>query len=267
MAWIPALTTTTVFGLLLGVVIWLSRNLIITRLTNSVRHEYDVKIEKLRDELGSKQKQIEALRSGALSGIVNRQSVLYQRQISAVEQLWGGILQMAPAKGIATQVALFKFENTAKAAAENPQLQQLFETMGAQFDKSCLRTLEANKSRPFVTPIAWAYFYAYQTILGHYVAKMLILQQGFRDGAKLIDHENITKIIKAALPHQSENIDRFGHEMFNLFIDELENNLLLELRRILEGSEANDENVRQASQILKAVEELQAQGDQPDSEA
>lgn len=265
MAWIPALTTTMVFGFLLGVVIWLSRNLIVTRLTSSVRHEYDVKIEKLRDDLAREQKQIEALRSGALSGIVNRQSVLYQRQISAVDQLWSGIIKMAPAKNIATQIAIFKFENAAKAAAENPQLQQLFETMGANFDQNCLLTPEANKSRPFVTHIAWAYFFAYQTILGHYVAKMLILQRGFRDANKIIEHEKITTIIKAALPHQSENIDRFGHEMFHLFIDDLENYLLMELRSIIEASRANDENVRQANQILKAVENLQAQDDEPDS--
>lgn len=267
MAWIPALTTTTVFGVLLGVLIWLSRNLIVARLTNSVRHEYDVKIEKFRDDLGRKQKQIEALRSGALSGIVNRQFVLYQRQITAVDQLWSGVVQMAPAKNIATQMAVFKFENTARAAAENPQVQQLFETIGVNFDKDCLLTPEASKSRPFITHIAWAYFYAYQTILGHYVAKMIMLQQGFRDAAKFIDNEKITSIIKAALPHQSGNIDRFGHEMFHLFIDELENYLLTELRSILDGSQANDENVRQAEQILKAVENLQAQVDESDGSA
>lgn len=262
MAWIPALTTTTVFGVLLGLVIWLSRNLIITRLTASVRHEYDVKIEKFRNDLGRKQNQIEALRSGALSGIVNRQSVLYQRQVSAVDQLWSGIIQMVPAKNIATQMAVFKFENTAKVASESPQVQQLFETIGANFDQNCLSTPEAGRSRPFTTHIAWAYFYAYQSILGHYVAKMLLLQQGLRDADKLIDNKKISTIIKVALPHQSDNIDRFGHEMFHLFIDELENHLIMELRRILEGSQANDENVRQANQILEAVENLQAEGDE-----
>ncbi|MCG5539870.1 MULTISPECIES: hypothetical protein [unclassified Halorhodospira] len=253
--WLPAFTTTSLFAL----VVWFSRNLIAARLTNAVRHEYDVKIETLRDELGRKQKQIEALRSGALSGVVNRQSVLYQRQVTAVDQVWGGIVQMAPAKNIAKQIAVFKFENTAEAAAENPQLRQIFETMGANFDKNCLLTPEASKSRPFITPMAWAYFAAYQGILGHYVVKMVMLQNGLRDASRLIDHEQIKSIIKTALPHQSDNIDRFGHEMFHLFVDELENYLLRELKSLLEGSRANDENVRQANQILEAVEKLQAQ--------
>lgn len=73
MDWIPAISTTS----LLAIVLWLGRNLIITRLTNSVRHEYDQKIETLKAslkkseesfkaELQAKASQIDALRSGAL---------------------------------------------------------------------------------------------------------------------------------------------------------------------------------------------------------
>lgn len=252
--WFPALTTTSLFGLF----VWLSRNLIATRLTNAVRHEYDVKIERVKDELDQKQKQIEALRSGALSSVVNRQSILYQRQIAAIDQIWGGVVKMAPAKSIATQIAVFRFENASEIATTSEELRQVFETMGANFDDSCLSTPEASQARPFVTQMAWAYFSAYQGILGHYVVKMKVLQNGFQDASKLIENEKMASLIKLALPHQSENIDRFGHQMFHLFIDELENSLIVELQSFMEGARANEQNVQQAKEILEAVERLQA---------
>lgn len=74
--WLPALSSTS----LLVVALWLSRHLIAERLKNAVKHDYDKQIETLRtelrkneesfkSELKAKQSQIEALRSGALSGI------------------------------------------------------------------------------------------------------------------------------------------------------------------------------------------------------
>ena len=91
MNWIPALSTTS----LLVIMLWLFRKIISAYLTNIVRHEYDKKIESLRTtlrqseesfkaELMAKESQIDALRSGALSGIVNRQAAFYERQIVAV---------------------------------------------------------------------------------------------------------------------------------------------------------------------------------------
>ena len=84
MDWLPSITTTT----LLGVAIWLSRNLIITRLKNAVRHEYNSEIEELKGklrqneellkaELRKKETQIEALRSEAIKGVSNRQALIF----------------------------------------------------------------------------------------------------------------------------------------------------------------------------------------------
>lgn len=73
--WLPALTTTTLFGGAL----WLARSLISTRLTNSVKSEFDSKLEILRSELKSKEAQIESLRSGAMSGLITGK-VLYTRE-------------------------------------------------------------------------------------------------------------------------------------------------------------------------------------------
>jgi hypothetical protein len=83
--WIPAISSTS----LLAIVMWLCRNLITEHLKNSVKHDYDKKIETIRadlrikedsfkSDLKAKESQIDSLRTGALSGIISRQEILYQ---------------------------------------------------------------------------------------------------------------------------------------------------------------------------------------------
>jgi hypothetical protein len=64
--------------------------------------------------LRAKESQIDALISGALSGIVNRQAAFYERQIVAVEQLWDAVISLAPAKGISTWLTSINFEAATK---------------------------------------------------------------------------------------------------------------------------------------------------------
>ena len=91
------------------ILLWLCRGLIETRLTKSVQHEFDKKIESVKSDLRNSETslqatiraseaQLDALRSGALTGIVSRQSVIDKRRVEAVDQLWAGILAIAPAK-------------------------------------------------------------------------------------------------------------------------------------------------------------------------
>ena len=77
--WIPSITTTSS----LVIVLWLFRNLIKTRLTKSVEHEFNIKLESVRSEfskkeellradLRSRETEIAALRNGAITAMINR---------------------------------------------------------------------------------------------------------------------------------------------------------------------------------------------------
>lgn len=261
MEWVPAISITS----LLAIVLWLCRNLIATRLTNAVKHEYDEKIENLRAtlrqneesfkaELKAKESQIDALRSGALSGIVNRQAVLYERQLNAVDQLWGAIMSLSSAKAVSSWMATLKFDAAAKEAARNSQFREVFKIMGKSFDINSLKTIDASKARPFVSPLAWAFYSAYQSIVMHAVIKLQMLQNGIdKDFA---DTKAITKLVKVALPHQQEFIEKYGPSAFHYFLEELESKLLLEINNILQGKKSDKESIEKAALILKEAERL-----------
>jgi hypothetical protein len=115
--WIPAVSTTS----LLAGALWLMRSLIITRLTQSVQHEFNEKLEILRTdlrkneelfkaELRAKDAQIELLRSGAISGLASRQAALDRRRIEAVDQIWSAVVALAPAKTASAWMAPINFD-------------------------------------------------------------------------------------------------------------------------------------------------------------
>lgn len=256
---ISTLSTAT----LLGIVAWLSRHLILTRLKASVEHEFDTKLETLRGylrkseesfkaDLRSKQDQIETLRSGALSALTTRQATLDKRRLEAVEQVWDGIEKLAPLKFAARMMESFDFEKSLEIAAQNPTVREFFNTMGKTFEPNVLQKTDAHKARPFVSELAWALFAAYQAILLYVVVQVQMLKAGVKD-AKLLNPGHVTKLVKAALPMYSDYIDKYGPSGYNQMLEPLEAELLKELQRMMRGEESDKASIEQAAKIMKEV--------------
>ncbi len=70
------------------------------------------------------------------------------------------------------------------------------------------------------------------------------------------DVETITKLVRVALPHRAEMIDKFGSDAFHYFLEELESSLLAELSNMLRGEESDKESVERAALIVEATERL-----------
>jgi hypothetical protein len=250
MEWIAAISTTSLFAAAL----WLSRNLIITRLTNAVRHEYDAKLENLKADLKTKSSQIDALRTGVLSGVTTRQAAIFQHRLVAIEQLWDAVVLLGPAKAASAWMAVVKFEAAAKEAAKNPRFREMFSMIGA-IDHNSLLTNQALKTRPFVSPLAWAYYSAYQAIVFHAVARLHMLKNGI-DMVEVIDSKNVTELVKVALPHQVQYIEKYGPGAFHYLLEELENNLLAAFQLMLKGDESDQDTLEKAAAIIKKSETL-----------
>ena len=260
--WIPAISTTS----LLAGALWLMRSLIIARLTKSVQHEYDGKLEVLRSdlrrneetfkaELRAKDAQIELLRSGVISGLASRQAALDKRRIEAVDQLWSAVVALAPAKTASTMMATIKFDAASKDAAKNPQFRQIFEVMGGAIDLNKIGGANASQMRPFVSEMSWAIFSAYQAIIMFAILQLQMLKVGL-DAPNVLNTETVSKLVKAVLPHQTKYIEKYGVSGCHYLLDELEVLLLNELRSMLKGEESDKASLEQAAVILKESKRL-----------
>lgn len=262
--WFPALTSTALFA----AVLWLSREAISARLTRSIQHDFDKKIESIRSDfraaeerlkaqLREKEAEISALRGGALSVLASRQASLDKRRLEAVDQLWAAFNSLAPARALATNLSVIKFESAAEIAERDPKAREFFESIGAGFDQSKIDQLSANKARPFVSPMAWAVFSAYRAVTTHSVMRWHVLKGGL--GVKdYTDRDAIEKLVVAALPHYKDYLAKHGPDVYHYALDGLESKLLSELQSMLTGNDLDKASIEQAAEIIRQASALQA---------
>lgn len=271
--WFPALTTTG----LLAVALWLGRELISTRLTNSVQHNFDKKIESIKAhlraseerfkaQLREKEAQIAALRSGALTVLASRQAALDKRRLEAVDQLWSSFNALAPARAIAANMAVINFESAAKQAERDPKVRQFFEMIGQGFDMKSLDLTGAAKARPFLSPMVWAVYSAIQAVTFHSVMRLQILKGGLGSN-DFADHKAIEKLVVAALTHYSEYLEKNGPAVYFYVLEALDAKLLAELQSMLSGAEADTASLQQAAEIIRQANALQSADQQCDGVA
>ena len=262
--WFPALTTT---GLFAGA-LWLGRELISTRLTKSVQHEFDKKLESLKTELRAseerfkaqlreKEAEISALRSGALTVLASRQAAVDKRRLEAVDQLWSSFNALAPARAIAANMAVIKFESAAKQAEKDPKVRQFFELIAQGFDLKSVDLTGAEKARPFLSPMVWAVYSAIRAITFHSVMQLQILKGGLGT-TDFADHKAIEKLVLAALPHYSGYLEKHGSSVYYYVLEALDEKLLAELQSMLSGSEADKASLQQAAEIIRQANALQS---------
>jgi hypothetical protein len=251
------------------VAIFAGRNWLKARIERGVQFSFDNKLENLRaqlrrneeafkTDLRNKESEIALLRSSVLSGSVGRQSLLDKRRFEAVEKVWTAINDFAQLKGLSAMMSVVNFEALAKRTRD-PNIQMFLDVMGAGApdvknakDISQLKNV-ARDERPFLPELAWAYFSAYTTILFGNLLRYMVLKTGLPGVAEVLTNEPAKKILKAALPHQSTFIDKHEPGAYHHLLDELEMLLLAELRKILEGEEADRAAIEKAKGIMDAV--------------
>src|SRR5258708_19245916 len=105
--------------------------------------------------------------------------------------------------------------------------------------------------KPFLRELAWGYLVAYKTILYGSLVRFSALKSAVLD--RYLTNNATKKILKAALPHQSDFIDQNEPETYHYLLDEIEGYLLIELRKILEGRDAHQPATLPPKEIIQAV--------------
>lgn len=239
----------------IGAIAFLSKEFIRNKLLYSIKHDYDEKLEALKSDLKMKEHELTSLSSGALSGISFRKNELYKLQIIAVQKLWDEVIGLSKAKGIASIMRAVPFDKIAPMTEHDEKARNMFKDLGASFDIHAYDFSNAEKIRPFVSPLAWAFFSAYKAIILNDVIKHQMLVIGLnKDIFK--DNITLTNLVNVALPEYAEYIDANKNLSLYDLLDILEKRLLQELNRILKGKDNDHDAVEQSADILKAVEKF-----------
>jgi hypothetical protein len=273
-AWALWISLATNLGLIILVplVLFAFKNWIIARITKGVQYGFDVKLEEIRTTLRNNEEQfrsglraketeIDALRNNVLSGSASRETLLDKRRFEAVEKIWTTVNDLAPLKNLHQMTVHLNYDAIAKRV-QDPKIQQFLSTLDTTGSDPQNWKNVARDERPFVPEITWAYFSAYIKLLIFNLVRYKTLKLGIEEPQKFFDAENVKDILKAVLPHQTQFIDSEQDPgAYYYLLDEIENTLLNELRRILDGKEASIASAEQGKEILsliKMIDDAQA---------
>lgn len=251
---------------LFSLVIWLARNLLVTRLTKSVEHEYarllesykaDLRSaeEEFKAELKAKELEISALRNGVLAAVSSRQLLMDKKRLEAAEEIWASVMSLGTFKFVSGWMANIKFEEAANAAKTDPNIRRLVEVLGDQFDPEQMKEkLVPCRARPFVTPLLWASYSAYSAVMMQAVMQAFAIKHGV--DPKLITSDKSSEILKLVLPHQSDYIDKYGAAGYHYLIEEIEQKIIYEIHQTISGAETDEAGIKQAAAVIKKCSEV-----------
>lgn len=247
--------------LLVGLSVWLSRLLLETRLKIAVQHEFDAKLhelkahtekhlETLRATLRSREADIVALRAGALDALSKRHGVIMDRRIAAIDEIWAALHDRKQLSFVASMLGslnLAELEKTYKT----PEARQTFKAMLPKGMDALTDRAQAWRSQPYISPMAWAYFRAYDSL----VTSAYLYAYAFSTDLSLgvIDKDNVVRMTVSALPHWQSEIDKFGWGASFRSLDELEAKLLSEVIQMMEGVDLDEAQLRKAQAIVSAA--------------
>jgi hypothetical protein len=229
----------------------------------SIQHRFDQQLAITNSDLRAKETEIAALRETVLGARSQRQALLEKRKLEAVERIWVSLTRLAPFVGVSRMMRSINFEEAAKRVPQQANLRQVFNVIAKpslvdSFDKEH----PASHDQPFLSPLAWAYYSAYSAIVLSAYTTARVLAEGVEDAGKLLIRDSAKELLKTILPHQSDWIESNDPCAYDYLLDEIKDLLLSELKRILEGHEADKGEIEQSKRIaeqLRKMQSLQAQ--------
>lgn len=266
------LSAAGVSAALSGAVIWLGRNWISERLKGSIKHEYDLNLTAVNNELktqanaqaaqlkSSIEKEAEKIRF-ASSSIGESQKAAITRKLDSIDTLWSGVLKAREnVPAVMGFIDILSVEEYL-SMGDHPDFKAMvgdlsIEKLTTMF-KDNVGSLE--RVRPYVGEYLWAIFSTYQTLI---IRVAFLIQKGETDPKKLNWHKDggIRQLLNSSLT--GEEVARFDATNIGK-VGWLQNNyeakILQAMHKVISGEEFGDEALKQAQDMEEKIQQLKQQ--------
>lgn len=248
---------------------WLLKLIIQNSIEKRISHRFNADLEILKSKQREQEEALKAsirareadvsmLRNVVLEGRSERVAWLERRRLEALDRIWGAVVALAPYKVVAGTMASIKFEEAAKEAPTNAGLRTMIGVFTNAAPKELPQDASVAKERPYVSPLLWAYFSAYQAILLGSWTRAKFLEAGIASPEKFLKMDHDAKLVAKVLPHYEKFLSDHGPGAGYYLIDEIEEATLKLLRDEVQGTELDQVEVKRATEIMKAVKEVTA---------
>ncbi len=243
---------------------FLYRDLISRYIAGKVDQGFAREIELLRSDLRKSEREFEqriaenasrasSARDVALRALSDRQSALNQRRLNAIDALWKAKTVYDGSRSASQILTNINYDNALEASARDPKVKLFFEVMLktiplAQLTKD-KQVPSISSERPFLSPQVWLLYRAYTGIINNAFVRLYCGSLGLGD-PKLLNEEPTNTAIKAALPHFSAYVDKFGTSGHYHLLDHIEEALVVATQKMLSGDDTDSQTLGQAQRIV-----------------
>jgi len=261
----------SVTAALIGVVAWLLRTWIKERLARAVEHEYARRLETLKAELAVRNAEAlervrvelqkgQALSAAATTSFLAARAAAHDRTLDAVQQLWSGVLGIRSGEPSIVGVTNFLTADEIRGVREMPQFREALARLRLQDVLSGpLVSPDLEKVRPFVGELLWSLFFGYRALVGRMA--VLFASDGPSRGRNTIvyylDDAGFRQLLDALLPPEEIRlVEAQVVGAYGLARTLIEQKMLLQARKVIEGEQSADAALVQARRIIRASEEV-----------
>lgn len=241
--------------LVIALSIFIFKTIIKNFLTNAIKHDYDVKLEQVKNEIIQNNTDIKNLRDGALSGVNYRQNIIYNKKIETAEKLWNDIIDLSKAKFYPQILSNFDIKKVNLKSKEDEKIQTYFQSLEGNFRVEDFNFVESNKYQLFLPDTTWSYFKAYRGIIINGTLIFSSLKLGL--GLDMISENGLKNLLIIALPEKKDEITKIDTpNTFYYFLEILENKILHDLQNIIKGLDNDFENIKFSYKIIQDTNDL-----------
>jgi hypothetical protein len=222
------LTSAALTAFVLALPVWLLRNWIYSKLSSSIRHEYDRKIEILKSDLSlererdtlvlkekftHQQKALEFARS-AMSAA---QSALVERRVAAIDAIWNAVLESSRMSALHGKIFDSLTLSELRQSCRNPgslMKEITWEKFNADLEAARLRDLDVN--RPYVGDAIFLICELYVALRIRLAKHLLEMREDPQKEAWFENHANRSILLRLLDGEQMQRfrVLEFGHVSF-----------------------------------------------------
>ena len=256
------LSTGATAAIVAGLVVWIFREWISSRIKANIQHKYEISILELKNEIGQKI----ALYETSQQSFAEGQKASMERKLDAIDMLWGHVImlrEMAPPEIRLIDLLLTNEIDQYEKIKNGPKIKVLFRTWSEEERKEKMDSIfnskdeQIEKIRPYVGEHLWTTFSAMKVIYQRLLLILLpndILETSDEMKIKWYQDEVIGAIIKLVLTKDELiEFNQLKFQKFSVLQKKLELKILTETQKIISGEHFSAESLREAEKIQQKI--------------
>lgn len=219
----------------------------------SRQHQFEQKADEVKRGFERIQSTQERVLTSLLEISSERAKAISSREIEAAEAIWASVDKLNRLLLTARTADVLKFDAIEElGTSDRTKFNEIVRVFIKDLTPEFMESVNCQWTRLYVNEAAWAFYHAYSTILLSSAVRLMAVESGIHSSS-LFEKSVLKKAILEALPHQKPTFEKFPDIGSSLFLDELRQALVNELRKSIQGEQSTEKEAEKARTILGAL--------------